>query len=109
MAGRIIDAVSQTVASVSGTTITVSDTTGFYENAYGYLRKTGQPGAVIRVYHVLSSTQLQVREVKDPLGASGVIQSDTDYRLMDASAYATTGVIALPEQVVENHNDAPLT
>ena len=108
MAGRIIKAVSQTISAVSGAALTVSSTAGFFEGAYGYLRKTGQPGATVRVSRILSATQLEVREVKDPRGSEGTIQADTNYQPMNATAYVTTGVISLPEQLVYNPNDEPL-
>lgn len=112
MAGRIIKEVTQTIGGAASTgVITVTTTAGFYQNAYGYLYKSGQVGAVVKILDILSSTQLKVKQIKDPrgggVGTTGVA-ADAGYGAFDASAY-NGGAITLPTQVVMNPNDLPLS
>ena len=111
MAGKIIDDVSQAITAVSGGTLTVASTTGFYDGAYGYLSKAGQAGVTVRIIHVLSATQLTVRQELDPrgggVGTTGADIRSNSYSLFPATAY-NGGAISLPAQVVYNSGDLPL-
>jgi len=115
MAGRIINDVSQTISAVAADgTITVANTAGLYERAYGYLYLAGQPGETVKIVRILTTGAggtIKVQRVTDPCG--NIINqlplglTSGNYTYFNATAYVG-GVISLPSQVVMNSNDLPL-
>ena len=114
MAGKIVRETSTAISAAGVTGLTVTSTTGFYEKAYAYLSAGGQPGEVVQIVRIIDATHLSVRRILDPRGGGASNQAmpsvtgTGNYSTLNASAYAP-GTITMPEQVVMNPNEAPLT
>lgn len=69
MAGKDVSPVSQTItAATSGGQLTVGSTTGFYVSMIGWIWKSGQPSAKVKVMAVPDATHLKVQIVIDAEG-----------------------------------------
>lgn len=61
MAGKITKEITASITGVSGGTLTVASSAGFYARQYGYLQKAGQPGVFIQIASIPDSTHIVVR------------------------------------------------
>jgi len=83
-------------------------------DAFGFASLAGGGdalGATVKITKVASGTVLFIHREVDPrgnaIGVSG-IAADSDYRNYDATVF-NGGTISMPDQLVYNPNDAPLT
>ena len=115
MAGRIINDVSTVISAVAADgTITVVNTAGLYEHAYGYLYLAGQTGETVQIVRILTTGAggtIKVKRITDPRGNSinqlPLGPTAGNYGYFNATPYIT-GSISLPSQVIMNSNDLGL-
>lgn len=106
MAGRLVSAASAIVGTATAAGfVTLPSVTGFYKGAKCWISKAGQTSLWCLITEInTTANTLGLRAIQDMGGTQAI---SYNYGRTDVSAFATTGVVDMPEQLVYNPNDAP--